>query len=454
MVIITAGAMGFPAAAEESGKREFSLAVKLEVQPLLLAYLKARQAQTKELASKYARVLEARLAKAADAGDLNTAAAFQGEKKKLDGLGKVFAGELENPALAARAGAALPDLEAGTPGGLVALRQIWTNEWLKIRAKLDRELQQSLKKLETDLTKARDFEHAKEILAYRESLLSNSPAASAAAAAKNPQGTASPASGMKNGATASATMESPFENSLGMRFVPVPIAGGPTNGHRVLFSIWETRVKDYAVFVRKNRDIDWPDPPFPQKSNHPAVNVSWNEAVAFCAWLTDLDREEGLLGREEAYRLPTDHEWSCAVGIGARENAAASPISKSRKNEGVFPWGAGFPPPSGSGNYNGEEADGDPQVPLSPIAGYDDGFVHTSPVGSFQPNRFGLYDLGGNVWEWCQDWQIPNEKRILRGAAFIWNSPIALLSSNRGGQLADKQLHSAGFRVVIAPIQK
>lgn len=453
-VLATAGIERGEAASEEGKPKDFPLAVSLEVKPRLIAYLKVRQTQTKELASKYGKVIDAQLNKAADAGDLKTAAAFQGERERLDALDKAFAKELEDPVSGAREGATLSELDTSAPEALVALRKIWTTERQKIRAKLDEELQQSLKKLETDLTKARDFKNAKEILAYRESLLSSSPVSTATA--KDAEKTTSPNSVMTGGssASASATVESPFENSLGMRFVPVPIIGGPTNGQRVLVSIWETRVKDYEAFVRKNREIKWPNPPFPQKSSHPAVNVSWDEAVAFCAWLTENEREKGLLSKEEIYRLPSDHEWSCAVGIGAKENAEASPMSKNRKNDGEFPWGAGFPPPSGSGNYNGEETDGDPLVQLAPIAGYNDGFIHTSPVGSFNPNRYGLYDLGGNVWEWCQDWLIPNKTKIFRGGAYIWNSEPALLSSNRGGDVADKQIQVVGFRGVIAPIQK
>ena len=55
---------------------------------------------------------------------------------------------------------------------------------------------------------------------------------------------------------ADATKDNPFVNSLGMRFVPVPITGGPSDGKRVLFSVWETRVKDYAAYAADDADVD------------------------------------------------------------------------------------------------------------------------------------------------------------------------------------------------------
>jgi len=98
--------------------------------------------------------------------------------------------------------------------------------------------------------------------------------------------------------------EKPFENSLGMRFVPVPIIGGPSEGKTIRFSVWETRVKDFAAFV-KDEKRDWPKPDFAQGDDHPAVNVSWEDATAFCAWLTKEERRKRKIGPKDVYRLPT-----------------------------------------------------------------------------------------------------------------------------------------------------
>jgi len=153
--------------------------------------------------------------------------------------------------------------------------------------------------------------------------------------------------------TVVATQAEPFVNSLGMKFVPVPITGGPTDGQDVLFSIWDTRVQDYEVFAKATyHTLEKPD--FEQGPTHPVVNVSWNDAQAFCAWLTERDRANGKLPANYRYRLPSDHEWSCAVGIGDREDAAKTPEEKNEKIDDAFPWGSQWPPPAGSGNYAGK----------------------------------------------------------------------------------------------------
>jgi Protein kinase domain/Sulfatase-modifying factor enzyme 1/Lectin C-type domain len=278
--------------------------------------------------------------------------------------------------------------------------------------------------------------------------------------APNPQISLSPA-------LAAATKEAPFVNSLGMKFVPVPILGGPTGparnasrsdaggGQRVLFSVWDTRVQDYEVFVGETKR-DWPAADFPQEPTHPAIHLSWDDAQLFCQWLTARDQAAGKLAANERYRLPSDHEWSCAVEIGAREDAAKLPFEKDGMIDDVFPWGTQWPPPNGAGNYGGEESQPDPSPdgkrPAELVAsGYNDGFVNTSPVGSFAANRFGLHDLGGNVRQWCEDWFDQHQKeRVLRGASWNGRRPSLLLSSRRSPNEPGQGGHLNGFRCVIA----
>ena len=210
----------------------------------------------------------------------------------------------------------------------------------------------------------------------------------------------------------------PHENSLGMKFVPVP-------GTNVLFSIWETRVQDYQQFVNETRR-EWPKPDFSQGSTHPAVMITHDDAVSFCQWLTEAEQREGRLAPNQEYRLPTDAEWSIAVGPDE------------------FPWGNQWPPPQGAGNYADEAAKRARYTSKSIISGYDDGFAATAPVGSFTPNRHGLYDMGGNVWERIDhkqgDW--------FRGASFVGLNRAALVSSTASGNAS--RLNNVGFRVVVA----
>ena len=207
------------------------------------------------------------------------------------------------------------------------------------------------------------------------------------------------------GGFASATQNQPWVNSLGIQFVPVPKTD-------VLVSIWDTRVCDFEEFVSSTgfrasyhmtaigsdgwmpRGTTWKSPGFKQGPTHPVVGVSWYEAQAFCEWLTQREQSRGLIGKDQRYRLPTDKEWSAAIGGG-------------KYTYGGNSW----PPPAGAGNYAGIESGiGDIPEPWGIVTdpreaqpGYEDAYPRTSPVGAFKPNRFGLYDMGGNVWQWCED---------------------------------------------------
>lgn len=268
------------------------------------------------------------------------------------------------------------------------------------------------------------------------------------------------------GTPAFATKEEPFENSLGMKFVPVPIGAGPSKGQRVLFSIWETRSKDYAAFVKdSDHDAgeDWKTDEYhrvpvgrgegerAEESRHPVANVNHDDAVAFCAWLTKRDRAEVKIGSQDDYRLPTDTEWSYAVGIGGKEVASASPKDKTLSNMGVYPWGMSFPPPAGSGNYKDEIAKAKGLTSMGIIAGYSDGYATTAPVGSFNENALGLYDLGGNLDEWTSSPYEPGSAAlVIRGSYWGASDWITTLSSSRGkGFKAGDRYFYCGFRCVL-----
>src|SRR6202042_1437467 len=113
--------------------------------------------------------------------------------------------------------------------------------------------------------------------------------------------------------------------------------------------------------------------PVSREPDYPVVGVTWENAKAFCQWLTEKESAEGKLPKGMAYRLPTDEEWSRAVGL-AREGGA-TPKERGGKNQRVFPWGSGFPPPKANvGNY--ADAAWHEQFPTARwIEGYSDGFV-------------------------------------------------------------------------------
>jgi len=124
------------------------------------------------------------------------------------------------------------------------------------------------------------------------------------------------------------------------------------------------------------------------QDNHPIVNVTWDDALAYCQWA--------------GVRLPTEAEWEYAARGGN--------TGLNGKPGYLFVWGDELP--KGKGGY-GNFADDSlktlyPKWMWTTIEGYDDGYVDTAPVGSFNPNGFGLYDMAGNVWEWCADWYDDN----------------------------------------------
>lgn len=212
-----------------------------------------------------------------------------------------------------------------------------------------------------------------------------------------------------------------FTNTLGMTFNHVP-------GTQTLLCLWPTRVQDYQVFV-KETGRHWPEPGFAQGNTHPAVCVTWEDAKAFANWLTQKEQASGKLSKDWKYRLPLETEWNIAIGLPA--TSTGEEITTQ-----IFPWGTQWPPPPGAGNYS-------PDLQV-------DSFPHTSPVASFKPNALGFYDMGGNIWQWCEDYfDRSADYRVLRGASWRMRDPDDLLSSKRIGNKPDMCLTVYGFRVAI-----
>jgi hypothetical protein len=239
------------------------------------------------------------------------------------------------------------------------------------------------------------------------------------------------------------------ENSLGMRFTPVP-------GTKALLSLWETRVQDFTVFSNETgytatgdmrsltangweaKGDTWRSPGFQQPVTRPVCGVSWHEAKAFCAWLTKKERAAGQLTSDREYRLPTAGEWILA----AKESPSDTPAT----------W-----PRLGAGNLAGSEVTNSPwPKEFKILSGYRDGFARTATVGWFSANALGIYDLEGNVAEWGQ----PDGQAMAGDLVPTLGSSYVTAESETGGKeprqaraMPEMRLSCQGFRVVIAPVE-
>ncbi len=239
--------------------------------------------------------------------------------------------------------------------------------------------------------------------------------------------------------------EDGFTNSLGMKLIPVKRT-------KVFFCIHTVRMKDYSVYAAEVSGVDdsWRDQVFYNKrvavgDNHPVVGVNWNDAKAFCAWLS---KKEGRI-----YRLPTDREWSIAVGLGSLEKVKrrTTPIMLSGKEKEVWSWGTKWPPPKGAGNF-ADTVCKQEYPNLTPIPDYTDGYATTAPVMSFKPNKYGLYDMGGNVQQWCEDRFTPDKPdRVERGGHYGLGGKGGgdFISSRRDHHPPGVRGAYTGFRVVV-----
>ncbi|MEU4238691.1 formylglycine-generating enzyme family protein [Actinoplanes sp. NPDC026619] len=177
---------------------------------------------------------------------------------------------------------------------------------------------------------------------------------------------------------------------------------------------------------------DWQHPGGPGSEapdDHPAVHVSWNDAVAYCQWA----------GR----RLPTEAEWECAARGG---------LPSLR-----YPWGDELPAEWACNIWQGT-------FPTENTM--DDGWLTTAPARSFAPNDYGLYQPIGNVWEWCADWFSPTyyatsplddppgpgtgAARVIRGGSYLCHDSYCNRYRNaaRSSNTPDSSTGNTGFRTV------
>ena len=189
-------------------------------------------------------------------------------------------------------------------------------------------------------------------------------------------------------------------------------------------------------FEGRDPKYDWRNTGFAYTDGHPVVNVSWNDAVAYCEWLS---KQEG-----PTYRLPTEAEWEYARRAGsttdfhngddpeqlARVSNTADGTAKRKHSS----WNA---------------------------ISAEDGHVFTAPVGQYRANDFGLCDMHGNVLEWCSDWKGDysaaaqtdptgpgsGSSRVLRGGSWHGNATLAR-SAYRDVSSPDGRDRRIGFRVV------
>jgi len=218
----------------------------------------------------------------------------------------------------------------------------------------------------------------------------------------------------------------PYENTLGQKLIPVP-------GKKVLMCIWETRRSDFAAYLQ---GVGAPVASLAQKPTYPVNNVSWYDAVDFCRWLTEQERKAGRIGAQDRYRLPTGAEWTAAVGPEK------------------YPWGKKWPTLA--------------QRPT--LGGFmPDDLNNFGATGVMAANTNGFHDLGGNLYEWCDDWYTQKmnspelrlefkrletdmggkKLKFLRGASWVAFDPLNLQSGYHYPNYPEARGGLYGFRCVL-----
>jgi len=262
------------------------------------------------------------------------------------------------------------------------------------------------------------------------------------------------AQGQINTTPPNATSATWIDSVTAMEFVPLPggcFLMGDTWGdgqgdekpvHKVCLSPFsmgkhEVTNAQYRKF-RPNHNSGAYDGNSLNDERQPVANVSWNDAVEFAQWLST---KSGRI-----YRLPTEAEWEFAARGGTQERNY---------------WGDN---PSDSCVYaNGADLSARNQWPDWAASNCNDGYKVASPVGSFLPNAYGLYDMMGNAWEWTSDWydseyyfnspqdnpQGPKSGALKNPRGGGWgNASECIRGSDRNGFPTDFRILFLGFRLV------
>lgn len=195
------------------------------------------------------------------------------------------------------------------------------------------------------------------------------------------------------------------------------------------------------------------------QEERPVVNITWEQAVAYTNWLSERDslpraymqkngKWVGVQPLNTGYRLPTEAEWAWIARYAGTKKTTR------------FPWGDAMPPTEKSGNYADISAQ---DLVAYHIKSYNDGFLGSSPGGTFRPNPLGLFDLGGNVAEWIHDIYLPDptlagensldptgpeqgQYHVIRGASYMHGRFSELRWTFR--DYGAKQRPDLGFRIV------
>ncbi len=156
---------------------------------------------------------------------------------------------------------------------------------------------------------------------------------------------------------------------------------------------------------------------------HPVVHITWNDAKAFCSWA--------------GCRLPTEAEWEFAARGGLDQNR--------------FPWGNELEP-------NGRHCCNIWQGEFPDSNTVADGYAGTAPVDAYQPNGYGLFNMAGNVWEWCEDWFGTNHQssqfrtgKVLKGGSYLCHESYCnrYRVAARYANAPNASTGNCGFRVVV-----